>query len=137
MTTCKGCGCPLMRRSEWYALNPETRADLNRNKGYRHTSTRDLCTPCGRAERKAAGRARSNAARIADEDAAREQLLEDVEWMVATGECVTGASRRLGRTTNGLQKALGRLGRSDLYRALAAREGDWNAPGRLAQEVAA
>lgn len=137
MTTCKGCGCPLMRRSEWYALDPETRAELSRSQGYRHTSSRNLCTPCGRAERKAAGRARDNAARIADEDAAREQFLEDVEWMAETGECATGAARRLGMKREALEKRLKRADRSDLYRTLAAREGDWNSPGRMAWEVAA
>lgn len=62
-------------------------------------------------------------------------VLEDIEFMVATGESVTIAARRLGRTVEGLEQALRRAGRSDLYRALAAKEGDWNAPSNHAAVV--
>lgn len=56
--------------------------------------------------------------------------VEDIEWMVTTGENITGACRRLGRTRQSLDRALKRAGRPDLYLALVAREGDWNSPGR-------
>lgn len=49
--------------------------------------------------------------------------IEDVEWMVETGEVLSGACRRLGKSVNTFERALARVGRSDLYRALAAREG--------------
>lgn len=52
----------------------------------------------------------------------RAELIEDVEWMVETGECLTGAARRLNRTPQALEGVLGRAGRRDLYRALSARE---------------
>lgn len=60
--------------------------------------------------------------------------VEDVEWMAQTGESLTGACRRLGRSAGTLQKAMARAGRSDLYRVLANREGDWNTPGRMNQK---
>lgn len=56
---------------------------------------------------------------------AREALIEDVEWMAETGECLTGAARRLGRNPEALATTLQRFGRIDLARALRAREGDW------------
>jgi hypothetical protein len=55
--------------------------------------------------------------------------LEDVAWMAATGESLTGAARRLGVTASGLEKWLDRRGRSDLTHALLAHEPrDHNAP---------
>lgn len=62
--------------------------------------------------------------------------IEDAEWMADTGECLTGAARRLGRTVDGLDKLLRRHGRSDIYRTLASREGEWNASGRYGRDVA-
>lgn len=60
-------------------------------------------------------------------------VLEDVEWMAATGENATGAARRLGIQRGSLQKRLAIEGRADLYKVLAGREGDWNAsPNREA-----
>lgn len=57
--------------------------------------------------------------------------LEDIEWMVETGESLTGAARRCHRSVEALCKALTRAQRRDLTAALAAREGDWNSAGRL------
>jgi hypothetical protein len=58
--------------------------------------------------------------------------IEDVEWMAETGECITGAARRLGRSVDALERALIRAGRRDLLRLLVSREGDWNSPGNYA-----
>lgn len=48
--------------------------------------------------------------------------LEDLEWMAETGECLTGAARRLQLTPAGVEKFCQRQGRLDLFRTLAARE---------------
>lgn len=57
--------------------------------------------------------------------------IEDIEWMVETGESLTGAARRCHRSTEALRRALSRADRRDLTAALTAREGDWNSPGHL------
>lgn len=48
-------------------------------------------------------------------------VIEDVEWMVETGEHVLGAAQRTGRSVAALEKALERAGRRDLYLALKSR----------------
>lgn len=48
--------------------------------------------------------------------------IEDVEWMVETGENLTGAARRLERSTEALLQSLRRRGRNDLASKLTARE---------------
>lgn len=54
--------------------------------------------------------------------------LEDVEFMVATGECLNGAARRLDfKTPGALEQYLRRQGRRDLAEVLVARNPrDWN-----------
>lgn len=50
-------------------------------------------------------------------------VVEDAEWLVATGECWTQAIRRLGYTNpSALERVLYRHGRGDLVTALKARE---------------
>lgn len=56
---------------------------------------------------------------------ARRALIEDVEWMAETGECLTGAAERLGRNPEALATTLQRFGRVDLARTLRSREGNW------------
>lgn len=48
--------------------------------------------------------------------------LEDLEFMADTGECLTGACRRLGLNVAALEKWLRDRGRGDLYNRLSARE---------------
>ena len=48
--------------------------------------------------------------------------LEDIEWMAATDEHLTGAARRLGLSTQALARFLYRRDRHDLYAKLAARD---------------
>lgn len=63
--------------------------------------------------------------------------IEDLEWMAETGESITPAANRLDTTPEAIEKMLNRLGRSDLYLTLAAREGAWNSPGRVGREYGA
>lgn len=50
----------------------------------------------------------------------RPDLVEDVEWLIASGESLAGAVRRLGYASpNSLRTVLARVQRPDLYRALA------------------
>lgn len=51
--------------------------------------------------------------------AGSEAWVEDLEWMAANGEGLTGAARRVGMTRDTLEKRLGK-GRLELY-ALKAR----------------
>jgi hypothetical protein len=48
-------------------------------------------------------------------------MIEDVEWMVETGEHLEGACKRLGKRPDTLEQALYRAGRKDLYLALKHR----------------
>lgn len=48
--------------------------------------------------------------------------VEDVEWMDAHGECLSGAARRLGLTSSSLERYLHRHRRHDLVARLRARE---------------
>lgn len=50
------------------------------------------------------------------------QRLEDVCWMTETGECLSGAARRLGMSEDALEKWLRDNGRRDLSATLRARE---------------
>lgn len=52
--------------------------------------------------------------------------LEDIEWMVQTGEGLSGALTRLGCKRNTLETHLRRAGRSDLFSELVARD-SWRA----------
>ncbi|TKR27158.1 hypothetical protein FA014_02025 [Cellulomonas hominis] len=50
-------------------------------------------------------------------------VVEDAEWLVATGECWTQAAHRLGYgSPKSLERVLYRLGRGDLVSALKAHE---------------
>ena len=48
--------------------------------------------------------------------------IEDIEWMAETGECLTGAARRLGVQPKSVERFLYRNGRMDLHRVLKGRE---------------
>lgn len=50
-------------------------------------------------------------------------LVEDVEWMVRSGEVLVNAARRLGITQASLVRRLDRLGRGDLVRGLGPAYG--------------
>lgn len=47
-------------------------------------------------------------------------MIEDLEWMIATGETPAGAVRRLGRKQRSLERTLYRTGREDLARFVSA-----------------
>jgi transposase-like protein len=47
---------------------------------------------------------------------------EDVAWMAATGESLSGAARRLGITASGLEKWCEKHGRVDDLNVLRSRE---------------
>jgi hypothetical protein len=52
---------------------------------------------------------------------------EDVRWFVETGECLTGAARRLGITPQGLDKWCRRMAMLPELDTLRCREPyDWN-----------
>jgi hypothetical protein len=53
---------------------------------------------------------------------ADEARAEDVRWMVATGENLSGAARRLGLSPKGLEKWCQRRGLGELAYALRRRE---------------
>lgn len=48
-------------------------------------------------------------------------VIEDIEWMVETGEHLYGAVKRTGRTVAALEKGLDRAGRMDLFYKLKHR----------------
>lgn len=57
-------------------------------------------------------------------DAAR---LDDLRWLLATGESADGAAYRLGVSSTALEKWCQRHGHTDLWNALVARNPrDWN-----------
>lgn len=62
----------------------------------------------------------------------RETVLRD---LAERGDNLTAACRELGMTADTLQKWATRKGLGDLYRALAAREGSWNTPGRMGRSA--
>lgn len=62
-----------------------------------------------------------------------DQLIE----LVDRGDNLTQACRHLKLSRNTLNKWCIHTGNSHLYRALAAREGDWNSGGRIARDGAA
>jgi len=52
--------------------------------------------------------------------------LEDLRWMAATGECASGAAKRIGTNVKNLEKWCRRHD-ADLWRRLMAQEPrDWN-----------
>lgn len=61
----------------------------------------------------------TNSAWYARQSAAR---LEDLLWMVETGECLKGAAERLNTTPSALEKWLRARGRYDLYQTLRRRD---------------
>lgn len=48
--------------------------------------------------------------------------LEDLRWMAETGECLTGAARRLGTSVEALSRWLFRWDARDLYQQMADRD---------------
>lgn len=71
---------------------------------------------------------------VIDLDTARRErhklraVVEDVEFMLATGENINGVMRRLGYASEGsLERMLLRAGRGDLMTKLRARAGRWTA----------
>ena len=82
--------------------------------------------------RQADALARQRAAQQAAADKRRAERLEDLAWMVETGETVEGAARRLGLTPNALDKWCGQNA-PDLLQRLRSREVlPRDAHGRLA-----
>jgi hypothetical protein len=57
--------------------------------------------------------------------------IEDIEWMVATGESRIGAAARLGMKPRSLDTYLYRHGRADLVTALSKRDPDILLPHEL------
>jgi excinuclease UvrABC ATPase subunit len=47
-----------------------------------------------------------------------EELIEDAEWLAATGEILENAAARVGMRVDTFERALHRYGRHDLYRRL-------------------
>jgi hypothetical protein len=68
------------------------------------------------------------------EPATRAELIQEY---VDRGDNLTHACRALRITPNSLNAWCLRTGHTDLYRALARREGDWNSRGRIGREGAA
>lgn len=78
--------------------------------GYKHANGRDCMAPLT-ADEVRAKKAKQRA-----------EFIEDVAWMVETGESISGAVKRFGMTYGALEKALTRANRLDLLRALSRRE---------------
>ena len=51
---------------------------------------------------------------IIPDDDTPSHVIEDIEWMVSTGEHPTRIARRVGRTVGAIEKMLRRAGRTDL-----------------------
>ena len=113
------------------------------------TAYRDLCMTVGPSEKNRRDAARKGwAPPLAWDDidtdehpvvgryepSPRADLLREY---AARGDNLTHTCRALKITHNALNAWCIRTGNSDLYRALAAREGDWNSGGRIARDGAA
>ena len=99
--TCDSCGWGMIPAKRWKAMTREAR-DQARAYSVRAKHRNGQCLACAQTEKRRAGR------KVHPTLAQRVARLEDVRWMVETGECMDGAAERLGLTPKALERWLTR-----------------------------